>query len=124
ELRRLVRDLQRAQIGEAEARLLAEVHLRDEELHALLEIDAESTRRAGRHAVLVLDEPLLEPVALLRGENEDVVLADGVARLDRHAERTILPRGHLVHRDARGRTFGHLHGLELPPSARILVEVL
>ena len=78
----LVGHLEGAQVGEAELRLLLQVDLGDEELHPLLEIAAEHPRGPGGNAVAVLAEPGLQPVALLGGEDQDVVLAHRVGRLD------------------------------------------
>jgi hypothetical protein len=87
------------QVMEAAVRLLLQVHLRDEELHPLLQVDAEHARGIRRHAVAVLGEPALEAAALRGGQDQDVVLADRVARLDLHAERVRAGRvGHLRRR--------------------------
>src|SRR5205807_6346223 len=77
---------ERTEVVEAEPRLLAEVHLGDEEMHVLADVAAEDRRGSFRQRVAILGEPCLQSVALLRGEDEDVVLADGVLRLDRDAE--------------------------------------
>jgi hypothetical protein len=87
ELRRLEGHLQRAQVAEAEPRLLGEIHARHEELHVLFDIAAEDGRGAGREPITVVPQPRLEATALARGQKENVVLADGVARLDRHTVR-------------------------------------
>ena len=86
ELRRRELDLQRSQHREAERRLFLEVDLGNEELHVLPDVGPEHGRRAVRNAVLVPPQPDLEPVALVGGQNQDVVLPDGVLRLDGHAE--------------------------------------
>ena len=88
ELGRLVGDLDRAQRREAELLLLLEVHLGDEELHALLEVAAEHARRRRRGCGSRPPSARSRGRRLcLRREDQDVVLADGVPGLDRHAER-------------------------------------
>ena len=91
ELRRLVRDLQRSQIREAQPGVLGEVHLGNEEAHVLPQITSDHLRRAGWNPVAVLAEPRLEARALLRRQNQDVVFADGVLCLNRHAQRFGVP---------------------------------
>src|SRR5205085_11781004 len=82
----------------------------------------ENGRCTRRNGVAVLAEPGLEAVALRGGEDEDVVLADGVARFDRDAETAgaLLSADsfHLRHSSHRSHTIHHVH------PARVVIEVL
>ena len=89
ELRALVGHLDRTQEVEARLGLFLQVHLGDEEVHLLLDVAAQHVRRARGNLVAVLGQPGFQPVALLGGEDHDVVLADGVLRLDLHAKRLL-----------------------------------
>ena len=123
ELGALVGHLQRPQVGEAELRLLAEVHLGDEEPHPLLEIAAEHARGARGDPVAVLGQPGLQPLALLGREDQDVVLAHRVLRLDGHAEAlgAVLPPAAADDAPFHG---GRLHRHRVDRLARVAVEVL
>ena len=79
--------LQGPQISKARLGLLFEIYLRDEELHLLLDIGLQRLGRPARKLVSALLEPGLEAVGLFRAEDEDVVLADGILRLDSDSER-------------------------------------
>ena len=115
----LVAHLQRPQIAVAQELHAVEIHLGDEEVHVLLDVAAEHGGGAGRNPVAVVVEPADEPVALVRRQDRDVVLADVVIRLDRDAA----VAGHGVG-DRRGlgapRRYRDRHH---PRRARILVAV-
>ena len=103
ELLRLVGDLQRPEVLHPARLLGLEVHLGHEELHVLADVGLERGGGLRRDAVAVLAEPGLEPLGLLRPEDEDVVLAHAVLRLDADAERLVAL---LLH----ARALRHVHG--------------
>lgn len=111
EFRRVVGDLDRPQRRESEPRLFTQIHLRHEEAHVLADVAVQDLGRAARNAVSVLAEPRRQAARFLRGENQDVVLAHGVARLDRDAQALL----------AGGRRRGHLRDRSHLPVEPVLV---
>src|ERR1043166_5368878 len=112
EARRVVRDLERTELRGcgsvlcAELRIApAQIHLGDEELHALLEIALDHVRGLHRHAVAVRAEPREQRAAVVRGQDQDLVLVDLVAGFD--------PDG----RHGRVEAPGHQHRHPLPAAA-------
>jgi hypothetical protein len=104
------------------SRACSQIHARHEELHLLLEIAAQDRRRAGGQAVAVVAQPGVKPAALAGRQDEDVVLADGVARLDGDAEAARLFRCRVAARG--GHAPGRLRRGTIPRRARIVVEIL
>ena len=105
----------------AQLRLLAQVDLGDEEFQVLFDVTVQHGRGAFGDAIPVLREPGFESGALMCRENENVVFADGVLRLYRHAER-LFPLAL-----ERGAGFGHrVHGpaFGVQEPAGIGIEVL
>ncbi len=123
EFRALEGDLQRAQHAAALLGVLLQVHLGDEELHALLDVGAEHVRGAVGDLVAVVLEPGFEPVRLGRGQDQDVVFADHVFGLDGHAlgPGLLLPVGK---REPGARRRGAKHPLHDDDGlARIRIEI-
>ena len=85
----LVRNPQVIERALRQRRPLLQGDLRDEEPHPLFDVTAEHLSRAGRNPVAVPPQPGFESTALLSREDDDVVLADRIGRLDGHAERRI-----------------------------------
>ena len=68
------------------ARLHAlQVDLHHEELHAAADVRIQHFMRALRDLVSIVQQPILQAVAFLGTQDQDVVLPHGVTRLDRHA---------------------------------------
>ena len=87
EFRRLVGHLERTQVRVSQLGLFLEVHLRNEEAHLLLDVAGKNPRSSPGRLVAVFAQPGFQSIALFSREDLDVILADGVLRLDRNAQR-------------------------------------
>ncbi len=121
ELVALVGNLDGAQVGIAELRLLRQVHLGDEEAHVLLQITVYDGFGASRNPVAVFVQPFDQPAAFFGRQHQDIVLTDCITGFDGHAARTrIFPKLARSRKSVVGARFKG----ELVTYARIRVMIL